>query len=180
MGGRKVRLHHGKVRTGIAPERRNFPARAHYCHLGTFRTPRWSKGRHSERNSSHKSELCRPIAFGQQRMCRKSGFRVQNLRPSFSRQGKQLSIAACGLITSHDRISKATLPQRLERLALAKADVDTKTLFFSIGEPSGDQHAARLIAELQRRPKSRSVICRGFGGPEMRAAKEIKWVNEIK
>jgi len=48
--------------------------------------------------------------------------------------------------------------------------VDTKTLFFSVGEPSGDQHAARLIAELQRRPESRSVICRGFGGPEMRAA----------
>lgn len=41
-------------------------------------------------------------------------------------------------------------------------------LFFSAGEPSGDQHAARLIRELQARdPK---CAAEGFGGPEMRDA----------
>ncbi len=41
-------------------------------------------------------------------------------------------------------------------------------LFFSVGEPSGDQHAAHLIQELQtRNPK---VRCVGFGGPAMEAA----------
>ena len=41
-------------------------------------------------------------------------------------------------------------------------------LFFSVGEPSGDQHAAHLIRELQaRHPKTR---CVGFGGPAMEAA----------
>ncbi|MFG0289096.1 MAG: lipid-A-disaccharide synthase [Rhodopirellula sp. JB044] len=53
---------------------------------------------------------------------------------------------------------------------MAKATVVTKTLFFSVGEPSGDQHAARLIAELRSRSGSESVNCRGFGGPEMQAA----------
>jgi lipid-A-disaccharide synthase len=48
--------------------------------------------------------------------------------------------------------------------------VVTKTLFFSVGEPSGDQHAARLISELRRNTTSRSLQCRGFGGPEMQAA----------
>ncbi len=46
----------------------------------------------------------------------------------------------------------------------------TKTLFFSVGEPSGDQHAARLISELDGRADSHSLHCRGFGGPEMRRA----------
>lgn len=41
-----------------------------------------------------------------------------------------------------------------------------KTIFFSVGEPSGDQHAARLIQTLSRlRP---DWHFRGFGGPEMR------------
>ena len=41
-------------------------------------------------------------------------------------------------------------------------------IFFSVGEPSGDQHAANLIRELKRRePK---VECVGFGGEAMRAA----------
>lgn len=44
----------------------------------------------------------------------------------------------------------------------------TKTLFFSVGEPSGDQHAARLITQLQNRPGGERVRIRGFGGPEMR------------
>ena len=35
-------------------------------------------------------------------------------------------------------------------------------LFFSVGEPSGDQHAAHLIRELQRRRPD--VRCVGFGG----------------
>ncbi|TWT55892.1 lipid-A-disaccharide synthase [Allorhodopirellula solitaria] len=46
----------------------------------------------------------------------------------------------------------------------------TKTLFFSVGEPSGDQHAARLITELSARAGSESLQCRGFGGPEMMRA----------
>lgn len=41
-------------------------------------------------------------------------------------------------------------------------------IFFSVGEPSGDQHAAHLIHELKhRRPDLRFT---GFGGPEMREA----------
>ena len=41
-------------------------------------------------------------------------------------------------------------------------------LFFSVGEPSGDQHAAHLIRELKRRRPN--VRCVGFGGEEMKAA----------
>ena len=41
-------------------------------------------------------------------------------------------------------------------------------IYFSVGEPSGDQHAAHLIRELQsQRP---GVECVGFGGPLMRDA----------
>ncbi len=39
-------------------------------------------------------------------------------------------------------------------------------IFFSVGEPSGDQHAAHLITELKRRDPS--IVTEGFGGPEMR------------
>ncbi|TWT98930.1 lipid-A-disaccharide synthase [Neorhodopirellula pilleata] len=50
----------------------------------------------------------------------------------------------------------------------------TKTLFFSVGEPSGDQHAARLIEQLHNRSVSNRTVerinVRGFGGPEMRRA----------
>lgn len=38
-------------------------------------------------------------------------------------------------------------------------------IFFSVGEPSGDQHAAHLIEELQRR-SAEIEVC-GFGGPLM-------------
>ena len=38
-------------------------------------------------------------------------------------------------------------------------------IFFSAGEPSGDQHAAHLIQELQTRDRSIEAV--GFGGPEM-------------
>ncbi len=41
-------------------------------------------------------------------------------------------------------------------------------IFFSAGEPSGDQHAARLIHELQSRQPGFSA--EGFGGPSMRDA----------
>lgn len=41
-------------------------------------------------------------------------------------------------------------------------------LFFSVGEPSGDLHAANLIRELTRRKPG--LYCAGFGGPKMRAA----------
>jgi lipid-A-disaccharide synthase len=41
-------------------------------------------------------------------------------------------------------------------------------IFFSVGEPSGDLHAANLIRELRRqRP---DVECVGYGGPKMQAA----------
>ena len=41
-------------------------------------------------------------------------------------------------------------------------------IFFSAGEPSGDQHTARLIHELQSRKPG--FIAEGFGGPSMRKA----------
>ena len=41
-------------------------------------------------------------------------------------------------------------------------------LFFSVGEPSGDQHAAHLIRELKRRQPN--LHCTGYGGPLMRQA----------
>jgi lipid-A-disaccharide synthase len=41
-------------------------------------------------------------------------------------------------------------------------------LFFSVGEPSGDQHAAHLIRELKRRRID--ARCVGFGGPAMQQA----------
>ncbi|MAT15875.1 MAG: lipid-A-disaccharide synthase [Planctomyces sp.] len=41
-------------------------------------------------------------------------------------------------------------------------------IFFSAGEPSGDQHAAHLIHELRKqRP---DIVSRGFGGPHMEEA----------
>lgn len=58
----------------------------------------------------------------------------------------------------------------------------SKTVFFSVGEPSGDQHAARLIHALRRRGQPASgpnrmlhasaneIRLRGFGGPEMESA----------
>jgi lipid-A-disaccharide synthase len=42
------------------------------------------------------------------------------------------------------------------------------TIFFSVGEPSGDLHAANLIRELKRRRPG--IHCTGYGGPQMRAA----------
>lgn len=41
-------------------------------------------------------------------------------------------------------------------------------IFFSVGEPSGDQHAAHLIQDLRRRAPG--VRVSGFGGPQMEAA----------
>lgn len=43
-----------------------------------------------------------------------------------------------------------------------------KNIFFSVGEPSGDQHAARMIGQLRR--LSPNIRTRGFGGPKMRSA----------
>jgi lipid-A-disaccharide synthase len=40
-------------------------------------------------------------------------------------------------------------------------------IFFSVGEPSGDLHAARLVTELARRAPD--LECSGFGGPLMEA-----------
>jgi lipid-A-disaccharide synthase len=44
----------------------------------------------------------------------------------------------------------------------------SRNLFFSVGEPSGDQHAARLITQLRRLDPT--IRTRGFGGPRMRSA----------
>jgi len=41
-------------------------------------------------------------------------------------------------------------------------------IFFSVGEPSGDQHAAHLVSELMS--QRADVECVGFGGPLMRDA----------
>ena len=41
-------------------------------------------------------------------------------------------------------------------------------VFFSVGEPSGDLHAAKLVAELKRRAPG--LECSGFGGPLMEKA----------
>ncbi|MCA9226477.1 MAG: lipid-A-disaccharide synthase, partial [Planctomycetales bacterium] len=41
-------------------------------------------------------------------------------------------------------------------------------IFFSVGEPSGDEHAAELIRELRRRRGD--LRFSGFGGPRMEAA----------
>lgn len=43
-----------------------------------------------------------------------------------------------------------------------------KNIFFSVGEPSGDLHAANLLGQLQKLNPGLSY--RGFGGPRMRAA----------
>ncbi|MFK8111985.1 MAG: lipid-A-disaccharide synthase [Rubripirellula sp.] len=43
-----------------------------------------------------------------------------------------------------------------------------KNIFFSVGEPSGDQHAARLISEIKQ--INPQVCLRGFGGAAMRAS----------
>lgn len=47
----------------------------------------------------------------------------------------------------------------------------TKTIFFSVGEPSGDQHAARLISQLLQQTSEiaspSKIRIRGFGGPAM-------------
>ena len=43
-----------------------------------------------------------------------------------------------------------------------------KTIFFSVGEPSGDQHTARLLGEI--RQIAPEVQLRGFGGQAMRDA----------
>jgi lipid-A-disaccharide synthase len=44
----------------------------------------------------------------------------------------------------------------------------TKSIFFSVGEPSGDVHGGNLIRALQAREPG--VRCRGFGGDRMAAA----------
>ena len=44
----------------------------------------------------------------------------------------------------------------------------SKNIFFSVGEPSGDQHAARLISEIRHIDPELRI--RGVGGAEMRRA----------
>lgn len=41
-------------------------------------------------------------------------------------------------------------------------------IFFSVGEPSGDLHAAKLVTELRRRCPD--IDCTGYGGPQMEQA----------
>lgn len=52
-------------------------------------------------------------------------------------------------------------------LSIGPAPEPSKSIFFSVGEPSGDRHAAALIEEL--RAASSKLNFRGFGGPEMQA-----------
>ena len=42
------------------------------------------------------------------------------------------------------------------------------TIFFSVGEPSGDLHGANLIRQLQSRCPNLQAV--GYGGPKMAAA----------
>ena len=42
------------------------------------------------------------------------------------------------------------------------------TIFFSVGEPSGDEHASHLIRQLRRQCPGLKAV--GYGGPEMAAA----------
>ena len=44
-----------------------------------------------------------------------------------------------------------------------------KTIFFSVGEPSGDLHGANLIRALRER-SNEPIKCVGYGGPKMRSA----------
>ncbi len=44
----------------------------------------------------------------------------------------------------------------------------TPTIFFSVGEPSGDLHGANLIKSMRR--KAPDIRCIGYGGPKMAAA----------
>jgi len=58
---------------------------------------------------------------------------------------------------------------RVDRLLAGRGSLQRgggKTLFLSVGEPSGDQHAGRLIREISRRQAN--VRFRGFGGEAMR------------
>lgn len=64
--------------------------------------------------------------------------------------------------TNHFR-PQAEAYQTQEAASLIKA---AKTVFFSVGEPSGDRHAASLIKRL--REASPEMVTRGFGGAEMR------------
>ncbi|MEL6895860.1 MAG: lipid-A-disaccharide synthase [Planctomycetota bacterium] len=58
--------------------------------------------------------------------------------------------------SAFDPTSAAVLHSRPERV------------FFSVGEPSGDEHTARLIRSM--RARNPLLHARGFGGPEMRSA----------
>jgi len=53
-------------------------------------------------------------------------------------------------------------------IPVSKSSTMSRRIFFSVGEPSGDQHAARLVRELATIDPS--IHCRGFGGSEMRQA----------
>jgi lipid-A-disaccharide synthase len=45
---------------------------------------------------------------------------------------------------------------------------DHRTIFFSVGEPSGDFHGANLIRELKKKDPTLEIV--GYGGPEMEKA----------
>ena len=44
------------------------------------------------------------------------------------------------------------------------------SIFFSVGEPSGDLHASNLIAQLRQMNPGSPLVCRGLGGSHMAAA----------
>ena len=58
-----------------------------------------------------------------------------------------------------------TITPALDSQSPALLDTYLMEIFFSVGEPSGDQHAAHLMEEIERRRPD--VTFSGFGGPLM-------------
>ena len=56
----------------------------------------------------------------------------------------------------------------VQRTILSSVWIPLMKVFFSAGEPSGDQHASHLIHEL--RARCPDFVAEGFGGPHMREA----------
>lgn len=73
---------------------------------------------------------------------------------------------ACGLAGCRPAWIKIRVGRAAGRPAGIMTSSRGKTLFLSVGEPSGDQHAARLIQELRRHDGG--LRFRGFGGSAMR------------
>ena len=87
----------------------------------------------------------------------------------FHRVGKPIWFASStggGVLSSGWQDDGRTRSGRHGRITTAETDSAAMKVFFSAGEPSGDQHSAHLIRELQGR--SSEIQFEGFGGPAMR------------